>query len=104
MNEKGEIGDPTETALVRLGEDFGFDELDVRDQWPRLGELPFDSDRKLMSTVHRFAGGYMLVTKGAVDVMLDRTVLGPGEREEIERVNQTFSNQGLRCWPRQAGC
>ncbi|MFQ9411346.1 MAG: hypothetical protein ACLR1T_10240 [Evtepia gabavorous] len=38
----------------------------------------------------------MLVTKGAVDVMLDRTVLGPGEREEIERVNQTFSNQGLR--------
>ena len=96
VNEKGEIGDPTETALVRLGEDFGFDELDVRDQWPRLGELPFDSDRKLMSTVHRFAGGYMLVTKGAVDVMLDRTVLGPGEREEIERVNQTFSNQGLR--------
>ena len=96
VNENGEIGDPTETALVRLGEDFGFDELDVRDQWPRLGELPFDSDRKLMSTVHRFAGGYMLVTKGAVDVMLDRTVLGPGEREEIERVNQTFSNQGLR--------
>lgn len=96
VNEKGEIGDPTETALVRLGEDFGFDELDVRDQWPRLGELPFDSDRKLMSTVHRFAGGYMLVTKGAVDVMLDRTVLGPGEREEIEQVNQTFSNQGLR--------
>ena len=96
VNEKGEIGDPTETALVRLGEDFGFDELDVRDQWPRLGELPFDSDRKLMSTVHRFAGGYMLVTKGAVDVMLDRTVLGPGEREEIERVNQTFSTQGLR--------
>lgn len=41
VNEKGEIGDPTETALVRLGEDFGFDELDVRDQWPRLGELPF---------------------------------------------------------------
>ena len=51
VNEKGEIGDPTETALVRLGEDFGFDELDVRDQWPRLGELPFDSDRKLMSVV-----------------------------------------------------
>ena len=96
VNEKGEIGDPTETALVRLGEDFGFDELNVRDRWPRLSELPFDSDRKLMSTVHRFSGGYMLVTKGAVDVMLDRTVLGPGEREEIERVNQQFSDQGLR--------
>ena len=96
VNEKGEIGDPTETALVRLGEDFGFDELNVRNRWPRLSELPFDSDRKLMSTVHQFSGGYMLVTKGAVDVMLDRTVLGPGEREEIERVNQEFSNQGLR--------
>ena len=96
VNEKGEIGDPTETALVRLGEDFGFDELNVRDRWPRLSELPFDSDRKLMSTVHRFSGGFMLVTKGAVDVMLDRTLLGPGEREEIERVNQQFSDQGLR--------
>ena len=96
VNEKGEVGDPTETALVRLGEDFGFDELDVREKWPRLGELPFDSDRKLMSTVHQFSGGYMLMTKGAVDVLLDRTLLGPGEREEIERVNQEFSNQGLR--------
>ena len=92
----GYIGDPTETALVRLGEDFGFDELDVREHWPRLGELPFDSDRKLMSTLHQFSGGYMLMTKGAVDVLLDRTLLGPGEREEIERVNQSFSEQGLR--------
>ena len=78
VNEQGEIGDPTETALVRLG------------------ELPFDSDRKLMSTLHQFSGGYMLMTKGAVDVLLDRTLLGPGEREEIERVNQSFSEQGLR--------
>ena len=96
VNESGEVGDPTETALVRLGEDFGFDELDVREHWPRLGELPFDSDRKLMSTLHQFSGGYMLMTKGAVDVLLDRTLLGPGEREEIERVNQSFSEQGLR--------
>ena len=96
INEKGEIGDPTETALVRLGEDFGFDEDAVRANWPRLGELPFDSDRKLMSTVHRFSGGLMLMTKGAVDVLLDRTILGPGEREEIEAANQAFSDQGLR--------
>ena len=96
VNEKGEVGDPTETALVRLGEDFGFDEEDVRARWPRLGELPFDSDRKLMSTVHRFSGGLMLMTKGAVDVLLDRTILGPGEREEIEKANQEFSDQGLR--------
>ena len=96
VNEKGEIGDPTETALVRLGERFGFDEEDVRNRWPRLGELPFDSDRKLMSTVHQLSGGLMLMTKGAVDVLLERTILGPGEREEIERVNREFSDQGLR--------
>ena len=91
-----EIGDPTETALVRLGEDFGFEEDDVRANWPRLSELPFDSDRKLMSTIHRFSGGIMMMTKGAVDVMLDRTILGDGEREEIEKANRFFSDQGLR--------
>ena len=91
-----EIGDPTETALVRLGEDFGFDEDEVRANWPRLGELPFDSDRKLMSTIHRFSGGIMMMTKGAVDVMLDRTSLNAQEREEIEKANRFFSDQGLR--------
>ena len=91
-----EIGDPTETALVRLGEDFGFDEDDVRANWPRLSELPFDSDRKLMSTVHRFSGGIMMMTKGAVDVMLDRTSLSAEEREDIEKANRFFSDQGLR--------
>ncbi|MBQ2925714.1 MAG: cation-translocating P-type ATPase, partial [Ruminiclostridium sp.] len=91
-----EIGDPTETALVRLGEDFGFEEDDVRANWPRLSELPFDSDRKLMSTIHRFSGGIMMMTKGAVDVMLDRTSLSAQEREEIEQANRFFSDQGLR--------
>ena len=52
VNENGEVGDPTETALVRLGEDHGFDEEAIRSRWPRLTEIPFDSDRKLMSTVH----------------------------------------------------
>ena len=65
-----EIGDPTETALVRLGETNGFDEDLVRNRWPRLTEIPFDSDRKMMSTVHKLAGGLMLVTKGATDVLL----------------------------------
>ncbi|MBR5533284.1 MAG: cation-translocating P-type ATPase, partial [Ruminiclostridium sp.] len=78
------------------GEDFGFEEDEVRAAWPRLSELPFDSDRKLMSTIHRFSGGIMMMTKGAVDVMLDRTSLSPQEREEIEAANRHFSDQGLR--------
>ena len=96
VGASGEVGDPTETALVRLGEQFGFDEEDVRSRWPRLSEVPFDSDRKLMSTLHRFSGGLMLMTKGAVDVLLDRSQLSPGERAEIQRVNEDFSSQGLR--------
>ena len=96
VNEEGEVGDPTETALVRLGERFGIDEDPLRAKWPRLEELPFDSDRKLMSTLHKFSGGLMLMTKGAVDVLLDRTALSPAEKEAIEAANQEFSNQGLR--------
>ncbi len=96
VNGHGEVGDPTETALVRLGKDHGFDEERTRGRWPRLAELPFDSDRKLMSTVHALSGGLLLVTKGAVDVLLDRTVVSPAERAEIERVNERFSGEGLR--------
>ena len=96
VNEDGEVGDPTETALVRLGEDHGFDEEVTRNKYPRLTEIPFDSDRKLMSTVHRLSGGLVMVTKGAVDVMLDRCVISPQERAEVERVNEEFSSQGLR--------
>ena len=96
VNEDGEVGDPTETALVRLGEDHGFDEEITRNKYPRLTEIPFDSDRKLMSTVHRLSGGLVMVTKGAVDVMLDRCVISPQERAEVERVNEEFSSQGLR--------
>ena len=96
INENGEVGDPTETALVRLGEENGFDEELTRGRWPRLTEIPFDSDRKLMSTVHQLSGGLMMVTKGAVDVLLDRCVISASERAEVERVNQSFSSQGLR--------
>ena len=96
INEAGEVGDPTETALVRLGEDHGIDEEVTRNKFPRLTEIPFDSDRKLMSTVHRLSGGLVMVTKGAVDVLMDRCDITPEERAEVERVNEEFSSQGLR--------
>ena len=96
VNESGEVGDPTETALVRLGQDHGMDEITAREKYPRLTEIPFDSDRKLMSTVHELSGGLMMVTKGAVDVLLDRSILTDEEKAEIEAVNQQFSEQGLR--------
>ena len=96
VDENGEVGDPTETALVRLGEDYGFDELATRSKWPRITEIPFDSDRKMMSTVHQLSGGLLMVTKGAVDVLLDRCVISDEERAQVEEANRTFSSQGLR--------
>ena len=67
-----EIGDPTEVALTNLGEEYQLDELVVRDEYPRNGEIPFDSDRKLMSTVHKINGRTLMITKGAPDVLLNR--------------------------------
>ena len=96
VDENGEVGDPTETALVRLGENHGFDEEAARARWPRLTEIPFDSDRKLMSTVHQMEGGRLMVTKGAVDVLLDRCILSPAERTAAEQANEAFSKEGLR--------
>ena len=74
---------PPEVALVMLGERFGVDEEAYRAQHPRLGELAFDSDRKLMCTLHDIDGVPTLFTKGAIDVLLERsnyllTREGPG--------------------------
>ena len=96
VSGENEIGDPTEIALVRLGESKGFDENVIRNKWPRIAEIPFDSDRKIMSTVHKLTGGFMLVAKGAVDVLLKRSILTAEERKKIEQINEHFSNEGLR--------
>ena len=100
------IGDPTEVALVMLGEQFGVVEEEYRAQHPRLGELAFDSDRKLMSTLHDIDGTPTLFTKGAMDVLLNRSQwlltsqgkveLTPKRKEEIAKVNMELSTEGLR--------
>ena len=100
------IGDPTEVALVMLGDRIGVDEELYRRHHPRLGELAFDSDRKLMSTLHEIEGVPTLYTKGAIDVLLDRSryvltregqvPMTPEWRERISRVNMELSMEGLR--------
>lgn len=101
-----DIGDPTEVALVQLGDLFGVEEVAYRQQHPRLGEIAFDSDRKLMSTLHDIDGTSTLLTKGAIDVMLGRATkiftskgvlpLDEAGKQEILRVNNALSEQGLR--------
>lgn len=101
-----EIGDPTEIALVKLASEYSKTEEEIRDSYKRLSEIPFDSDRKLMSTTHKFNSSYRLITKGAVDVLLNRINhietsegirdLTPEDRTIIETANENFSKRGLR--------
>lgn len=101
-----EIGDPTEIALVKLGKQYGFDEAIIRERYPRIAEIPFDSDRKLMSTVNRMDQQSIMITKGAVDVLLPKVIkiqtsagildMKPHHRQKIEAVNRDFSMNGLR--------
>ena len=106
-NENGvEIGDPTETALINLGSALGVSPVEERGEYPRQAEIPFDSDRKLMSTVHRIDGKCLMLVKGAVDVLQDRITkiqTPEGVREIIDTdiqdivcQNETFSSEGLR--------
>ncbi|OMP66937.1 calcium-translocating P-type ATPase, PMCA-type [Domibacillus epiphyticus] len=104
--EEKEIGDPTEIALVNLGKVYNLDEQAIRDNYPRLQEIPFDSDRKLMSTVNRFNDNVFMITKGALDVLLSRVIkietangvrdITDEDKNNIEKVNRDFSVQGLR--------
>lgn len=101
-----EIGDPTETALINLGSRLGVEASDIRERYPRESEIPFDSDRKLMSTAHTFDGTYVMVVKGAVDVLLSRMdqirigdqvrKITDEDKEKIEQQNMEFSRSGLR--------
>ena len=101
-----EIGDPTETALINLGDKLGVPAQRVRSTYPRLSEIPFDSDRKLMSTLHKLKDGYTMITKGAVDVMMERVTyiqkngrlqeITGEDRAQIARTNEKYSGEGLR--------
>ena len=106
-NENGmEIGDPTETALINLGKRYGVEAAAVRRLSPRKGEIPFDSDRKMMSTLHRVDGENRMIVKGAIDCLMARTEwiwtsagvreLTEKDKEIIWKQNQDFSMEGLR--------
>ena len=100
------IGDPTEFALVEMGRKASVDENLLRELMPRLEEIPFDSDRKLMSTKYKLHHIPTVLTKGALDVLLDRTVkirlesgvrdITEEDKEAILQKNLEFSQAGLR--------
>ena len=88
------IGDPTETAIVLACHRNGMPKDNLNKQYPRIGELPFDSDRKLMSTVNIIDGKKIVITKGAFDMLEQRCV--SGDFEQARRINDEMSSSALR--------
>ena len=88
------LGDPTETAIVLAAHKNGMPKELLNQQYPRLGEIPFDSDRKLMTTINLVEGKHLVIVKGAVDVMASRCV--SGDLEKAAQVNENMSRNALR--------
>ncbi|CAG1772591.1 hypothetical protein BAC2_02719, partial [uncultured bacterium] len=99
----GIMGDPTEVALYNYAGRHGFARAAVESEHPRTGEIPFDSERKAMTTMHAGPGGIFSVTKGAVDVLLDRSVAMltasgalPLDRAGLQKAADRMAADGLR--------
>ena len=100
------IGDPTEYALIESSRHIGLDETIIRDVLSREEEVPFDSDRKMMSTKYKLHGVAHVLTKGALDSILDRCVsitvkdgvrpITEADKKTIMEVNNRYSEEGLR--------
>lgn len=93
-DEVTHIGDPTETSIVLAAWQNGMDKDDLLQKYPRLCELPFDSDRKLMSSVHHIEEKYIVIVKGAFDVMSSRCV--SGDIETAKKITEQMSSEALR--------
>lgn len=102
----GLAGDPTETALVRYAQEKGYDQQRLKAEYPRVNERPFDSVRKLMTTVHSSPDGEVGYTKGAPDVLLDKCAyllteggvqpMTDGDRARIKEANAAMAKRALR--------
>ena len=88
------IGDPTETAIVLAAHNLGSEKDELNRKYPRLAELPFDSDRKLMSTVNEIDGKYVVIVKGAFDMMASRCVAG--DLDNAKHITEEMSKKALR--------
>ena len=92
--EEKHIGDPTETAIVLAAHKNGFPKAEINEKYTRLAEIPFDSDRKLMSTVNLIDGKKIVITKGAFDMMIPRCVSGDIEKARL--MADAMSRDALR--------
>lgn len=92
--EEKQAGDPTETAIIRLLQERGQDKAELEEKYPRVHEIPFDSERKLMTTVHELDDGFISITKGAFDripVDFDSKI-----GEDAVKIHDEFAQKALR--------
>ena len=104
--QEGYIGDPTEVAMLIAAEEAGLDSEALEDRFPRVAEVPFDSDRKMMTTFNRSNGSYVAYTKGAAESVLSRcdrvltgageVAMSDGERARLAELAAELGSQGLR--------
>lgn len=88
------IGDPTETSIIAAAMKNGMTKEQLNEKYPRVAELPFDSDRKLMSTINKMDDRLVVITKGALDSMIPR--LKSGDVEKAKKLNEEMSKNALR--------
>ena len=88
------IGDPTETAIILGAHNNGMTQAELNSRFPRVAELPFDSDRKLMTSVNQVEGKLLVIVKGAVDMLIPRCI--KGNTEKAKEVNEEMSSCALR--------
>ena len=97
--EEGEIkvtGEPTEAALVQNGLKYNLNKTELYKEMPRITEIPFDSNRKMMTTIHRLNGKYLVITKGAPDILISKCNLSMVEKNRLEFENQKMAEKALR--------
>lgn len=88
------IGDPTETAIILAAHNNGMPQAELNEKHPRLGEIPFDSDRKLMTTINKIDGENVVIVKGAFDMLTERCV--ESDFSEAKKTNEEMSSSALR--------
>ena len=103
---EGYFGDPTEVALLQAAEEGGLEKVALEEEFPRVAEIPFDSDRKLMTTFNRSNGSFIAWTKGAAESVLARSVkmvteagevpLSEADRSRLAELSAELGSQGLR--------
>lgn len=96
-NGKVEVnGEPTEVALVQNGLKNNKNKTELYYQMPRVGEIPFDSNRKMMTTIHKIGNKYRVITKGAPDVLLNKCNISGVQKQQVQKQNLIMAEKALR--------